>query len=117
MKNKFAIIKKRAEFVSIGRCGSCAKTPNIVVVCSRSNPEGDTIRVGYTASKRVGGAVDRNKAKRRLRTLVRLCTPEIAMGNSFVFIATANTPSCDFQALLSDFLYCVKKAKDREDAR
>lgn len=95
--------------------GSRAKTPSIVVVCARSCvPEHPM--VGYTASKKVGNSVARNKAKRRLRSLVRLFASGFAPEFSFVFIATADTAICNYSKLESDFLYCLKRAKERASA-
>ena len=37
--------------------------------------EGDGLRIGFTVSRALGGAVDRNRMKRRLRESVRLCRP------------------------------------------
>ncbi len=109
-------IKKRSEFLRIGRVGSRAKTSNAIVVCARSLVP-DSSMVGYTASKRVGNAVARNKAKRRLRSLVHCFESEFVPGVSFVFIATLDTAFGEFAKLKSDFLYCVRKAKERANAQ
>jgi ribonuclease P protein component len=69
--------------------------------------------VGYTASKKIGKAVKRNKAKRRMRSLVREMAGEFEVGSSFVFVANLNTVNCKFSALKSDFLYCIKKSMKR----
>lgn len=53
-------------------------------------PEG-AARIGFTASKKVGGAVVRNRAKRRLRALVDAVAPERARrGWDYVLIARAD---------------------------
>jgi ribonuclease P protein component len=71
--------------------------------------------VGYTASTKVGGAVERNKAKRRLRALVRELDREFVPGYSFVFIATPDTAICDFGCLRGDFMYCLRRSRSRAD--
>ena len=116
MVNRLWTIKKRSEFVRVSRNGTRAKTPTIVVICLRDESRSD-FKVGYTASKKVGNAVVRNKAKRRLRSLVAISIPEFPPGHSFVFIATANTATSDFLTLQSDFLYCVRRAKERANAQ
>ena len=86
------VIKKRSEFVFIGRIGARSKTQNLIVLCVKRNGDsGDAPRVGYTASRKVGNAIKRNKAKRRLRSLVSLKSAFFEKGFSFVFIATSKT--------------------------
>ena len=69
------------------------------------------IRVGFTCSKKVGNAVARNRAKRRLREVARLILPAHGRdGWDYVLIgraeATATRPFCDLQ---SDLIYALKK--------
>jgi ribonuclease P protein component len=100
-------IKKRSEFIKIKNEGVSVKTKSLVVLCIKvSEKEG----VGFTASKRVGCSVLRNKAKRRLRHLVREYESMFPEGLSFVFIANFRTPIIDFQELRSDFMYAVTKS-------
>ncbi len=70
------IIRKRAAFVAAAR-GRRVATPAFVLQALR-RPSGDDdgrIRVGFTASKKVGNAVARNRAKRRLREIARRALP------------------------------------------
>jgi ribonuclease P protein component len=109
-----SVIKKRSEFVEISRFGSRAKTDLLVVICLKVD---GVLSVGFTASKKVGKAVKRNKARRRLKELVRLCSGVFPAGCSLVFIATKDTASCEFQKLKSDFAYCVRRSAEREKAK
>ena len=60
-------------------------------------------RAGFTATKKIGGAVQRNRAKRRLREAARLLLPLHGQaGNDYVFIARARTASRAWPALLDD---------------
>jgi ribonuclease P protein component len=60
-------------------------------------------RVGFTASKRVGGAIARNRAKRRLREAVARVMPGHAKpGYDYVVIARAATLHRKFDDLLQD---------------
>ena len=74
--------------------------------------EGDsTIRVGYTASRRVGNAVQRNRARRRLKALAGEVLPELGRpGYDYVLIARASTPSRPFAALTQDLRRALTKA-------
>ena len=106
------IIKKRAVFLDINRNGTSVRTKGIVVVCRKI---GDRISlVGYTASRKVGGAVQRNFAKRRMRVLVREYLEEFLPGYAFIFIANVNTVVMPFADLKADFVYSLKKSRDNE---
>ncbi len=59
--------------------------------------------MGFTATKKVGGAVERNRAKRRLRAAVRVLAPHHALpAVDYVFIARGTTGGCAWSRLLDD---------------
>jgi ribonuclease P protein component len=61
------------------------------------------VRLGFTATRRVGGAVVRNRARRRLKEAVRLTAPaHLRPGCDYVFIARAGATSRPWPALLDD---------------
>ena len=106
------VIKKRAMFVDINRRGTSVRTKGIVAVCLKI--DGQDAFVGYTASRRVGSAVKRNFAKRRMRELVREFAEEFLPGCAFVFIANVNTTVMKFADLKSDFVYSLRKSRNCE---
>lgn len=72
---------------------------------ARDRADGDaTVRVGFTASKKTGNAVVRNRAKRRLREVARAVLPSLAQpGWDYVLVSKPGvTPLRDFAALLQD---------------
>lgn len=75
------------------------------------------VRVGYTASRRVGGAVDRNFCKRRMRHLVlihRFCEQFSLKGDlgvDYVFIAQQSMINAGWVDLCQDFESSVRAAK------
>jgi ribonuclease P protein component len=76
--------------------------PNVVVEARRRAQAGP-VGLGFTASKKVGGAVVRNRAKRRLREAARQLLPDFAMaGVDYVFVARAQTATALWAALLDD---------------
>ena len=106
---KIFTFKKRKDFLRVAS-GYHIVTHNMVLQSTRSLSETDDIWVGYTATKRIGNAVCRNKSKRRLRAVVREVLPKCALPNvDYVFIARNSTASCPFEELRQDTVYAIKK--------
>ncbi len=62
-----------------------------------------TARIGFTASRKVGGAVARNRAKRRLRAVAALVMPARAVpGHDYVLVARSSVLTCAFATLAAD---------------
>ena len=114
MKRDIKVIKKRSDFLRIARVGIRFRAPGITVLCAKKSLTDDfSASVGYTASKKVGSAVLRNKAKRRLRHIVFDLKNDLEGGCEFVFIANYKTPCMDFSELKSGFLECITKCKEK----
>jgi ribonuclease P protein component len=61
------------------------------------------VRVGFTATKKIGGAVTRNRAKRRLREVARALLPVHGRpATDYVFVARSGTPGRPWARLLDD---------------
>ena len=99
-------------FVAVTKQGTSAKTRGIVAVCQQINVPCSL--VGYTASRKVGSAVKRNFAKRRMRALVREFCDEFVPGYAFVFISNFRTPEMKFSDLRANIKSSLKNAKDGE---
>lgn len=69
------------------------------------------IRVGYTCSKKVGNAVARNRAKRRLREVARIVLPEMGRdGWDYVLVGRKDlTATLPFDKLVADLRRAMKK--------
>jgi ribonuclease P protein component len=77
-----------------------------------------TLRVGFTASRKVGNAVTRNRAKRRLRAAASQLLPLLGRaGHDYVLVARGSTVSQPFAALLSDITGALKAAHCKQDQR
>jgi len=94
-------LKKRAEFLACAQAPSCAK--GAVVVQALRRDDQSLVRAGFTATKRVGGSVVRNRAKRRMREAARLLLPQFAQpGFDYVFIARGGVVTRPWARLLDD---------------
>lgn len=108
-----ARLKHRPEFRAVARARRKAVTPSMIVQAAVSSAAGAApggFRVGYTASRKVGNAVARNRARRRLRAAVARVLPGHARGGlDYVIIARKKTVSRSFAALLSDLETAVDR--------
>jgi ribonuclease P protein component len=94
-------LTKRSQFLFV-RAGCRASRPTVTVEARRREPAG-AIGLGLTASKKVGGAVERNRARRRLREAARKLLPEMGLpGVDYVLVARQQTPSAPWTTLLDD---------------
>lgn len=68
------------------------------------------MRVGFTASKKVGNAVRRNRAKRRLRALAdSVLRDRATIGHDYVMIARSATMDRPYPDLQNDLYFCLKR--------
>lgn len=102
-------LTKRADYLAANR-GKRAPTRGFVLL-ARDRKDGDTsIRYGLTVSRKVGGAVVRNRMKRRLRELVRAHLPERGTaGVDYVLIGRREGIERDFSALADDLLSALSR--------
>lgn len=77
------------------------------------------IRVGYTCSKKLGNAVARNRAKRRLRALAREVIPAEGQGGwDYVLVGRPETTATrDFAEMLSDLKLALRRVHAAPDPR
>ena len=95
-------LTRRSEFLAAAKARYCAR--GAVLVQMRPRGDGtDAIRVGFTATRKIGGAVVRNRAKRRLRETARAMLPAFGVaGCDYVFVARSGAPDRQWSLLLED---------------
>ena len=96
------VLRKRAQFLRAAR-GRRQYAPGFMLHAWRRD-DAAPLRVGFTCSKKVGNAVARNRAKRRLREIARKVLPACGQaGWDYVLIGRPQvTAARDFQALQDD---------------
>ncbi|AJE45412.1 ribonuclease P protein component [Celeribacter indicus] len=111
-KRSLETLRKRADFLRAARARRQG-TAGFLLQGRKRGPEepAQGIRVGYTCSKKVGNAVRRNHAKRRLREAARLVLPGLGRdGWDYVLIGKKHdTAARPFTLLLEDLRYALRK--------
>lgn len=109
-------LTRRAEFLAVAATKRKWASASLVLQVRRHDarqqpaPGEPLIRVGFTASRRVGNAVARNRARRRLRAAVRAVLPFCAAtGYDVVVIARSETLTCPFAGLKDDLMAGLKR--------
>jgi len=117
MANELARLKTRADFLRVAAARRRAVRPGLLLQAAPRPPGLDgerAVRVGFTASRRVGNAVVRNRAKRRLRAaaaavLARGGRP----GTDYVLIARAATAARPYAELVGDLESALQQVERR----
>ena len=106
-------LKENYEFRRMYRKGASAVSGSMVLYC-RKNNRGNN-RLGITVSVKLGKAVVRNRAKRRLREVYRLNTPALKQGRDIVLVGRGRTVTAPWKELNATFLRLAKKLDLLED--
>ena len=106
-------LKVRADFLRVAGSGRRSAGPGLVLQAAPRphEPSGATgIRVGFTASRKVGNAVVRNRAKRRMRAAAASVLPSLGRaGTDYVLIARAGTADRPFAELVADLEAALRR--------
>ncbi|HEY1723273.1 MAG TPA: ribonuclease P protein component [Magnetospirillaceae bacterium] len=102
-------LKRRAEFLRIAAQGRKFSTPGLVLQ-AMSGAAASDIRLGFTCSRKVGNAVARNRARRRLQAAAREVMPNLAQpGYEYVLIGRTETLKRPYALLLQDLRTALKR--------
>lgn len=92
---------RHADFERVYRQGRRHFSPHMTMFYMQRN-SGEGLRVGFTVSRALGGAVDRNRMKRRIREAVRLCRPEESPAVDVVINPKRSLLTADFAGVLKE---------------
>jgi ribonuclease P protein component len=109
-------LKVRADFIRAS-AGIRRVTSGLTLeICKTPEPvDGNGIRVGFTATKKLGGAVERNRAKRRLRAAAAAVLPLLGRaGNDYVLVARRDTLTRPFEQLQDDLKSALRAAHAKQ---
>ena len=109
-------LKKRPEFLKVAAAREKSVTPGLILQARRrphsAAPEetGAALRVGFTVSRKVGNAVQRNRARRRLRAVAREVLPACGRaGVDYVLIGRRETLVRPYAALSEDLRQALRR--------
>jgi len=112
-------LAKRTDFERVRREGTSYAHPFIVLVTHRRDAhpqdtrlnEQASVRIGVAAGRSIGSAVERNRAKRRMREAIRPLIPYIPTGWDLLFLARRPQQQADFQQLQAAVKNVLHRAK------
>ena len=105
-------LRRRKDFLAAAT-GVSAPTPGFVVQ-ERQRGDGGPARVGFTISRKVGGAVERNRVRRQLREIVRLSAATgLHAGSDYVVVGRRAALGIPFVRLTKDFSGALKRLEKR----
>jgi ribonuclease P protein component len=112
-------LKTRGEFLRVAAGRVRAVRPGLILQAAERPGEAEAgLRVGFTASRRVGNAVARNRAKRRLRAAAAALLPlHGRAGTDYVLIARAETGARRYVELLADLQGALRQLSRGKVAR
>ncbi len=93
-------LRKSAEFRRVTSAGSRRAGRHVILLqLRREGPVDGPARLGVTVSRKVGGAVARNRVKRRLRAWFRTHRGDFAQGTDFVVIARTGSSDIPYTTI------------------
>lgn len=108
---RLARLTQRKDFLAAAEHGRRFRSPAFSVQVL-DKPGQQSLRLGLTASRKTGGAVARNRIRRRLRAAAALAlTGQAARPCDMVIVARPDTVNADFAAMVADLSVALDRAR------
>jgi ribonuclease P protein component len=105
-------LRQRADFLAAARGRKVATAA--FVLQERGRPEDGPIRVGFTVSKKVGTAVERNRVRRRLKDVVkRSAADALRPGHDYVLIGRRAALQLSFDRMIGEFISALRRLESQ----
>ena len=104
----FTTLKENKDFRRLYHRGKSYVSPVLVTYVMKNRKAG--LRIGFTTSKKIGIAVQRNRSRRIMREAFRLIAPKLKTGDDFVFVARGKTPFVKCEAVKRAMTKQLKEA-------
>ena len=118
MASALVRLKTRADFLRVAGLRRRAVRPGLMLQaapCPPGTGDAEAVGVGFTASRKVGNAVVRNRAKRRLRAAAtEVLAREGRSGTDYVLIARAGTGKRRYAELVGDLAGALRQVGRRD---
>lgn len=111
-------LKKRAEFLAVSRGTRAGRRAFSLQAGSGPTTSDEAARVGFTVTKKVGDAPERNRIRRRLRAAVAALPADAPRaGLDYVVVGRREALAEPFQTLVSDLASAMRQAGRRAASR
>jgi len=108
-------LKQRADFLAAA--GGAKVATAAFVLQGRNRDDGGPVRIGFTVSRKVGTAVERNRVRRRLRDVVRRsAADDLRSGYDYVLVGRRTALSRPFDHMIEDFRNALRRIKRQRPA-
>ncbi len=94
-------LRQRADFLAAA-AGTKVGAPAFLLQARRRADE-SPVRFGFTVSKKVGNAVERNRVRRRLREVARRAAGNLTPGHDYVLVGRRAALNLPFDRMMQDF--------------
>lgn len=106
---KSEILKRRSDFATLIRQGNRLSSKHITLYFTESN----TLKYGFAVSRKVGNAVKRNKARRRIREILRQQKEMLPNKKKVVVFIRPGCERIEFCKLEREYVNLLKKVKEK----
>lgn len=114
-----ATLSHRRDFLKANATGKRFVTSTFILQCQTrdsTHPAGCGARYGFTVTRKMGGAVERNRIKRRLREAVRKKALILSRdGNDYILISRNRALDCPFEVILNDIEFAFSRIHAMKD--